>query len=120
MSLHTVAGRIDEVDRVDAIAAASLRVIEHVVEDRQAAEVGVFPDFVRRVAQLRNVEASDRRGRSGRLRDQRLDLRRQDLRAGSDDDAVRLGIAAVAGVAGRIDQIRPVLFRIAARPLLPL
>jgi hypothetical protein len=32
------AGGIDEVDSVDAVATASLRVVEHVVEDRQAAE----------------------------------------------------------------------------------
>src|SRR6516162_3553733 len=30
-------------DRVDAVAAASLRQVDDVVEDRQAAEVGVLP-----------------------------------------------------------------------------
>ena len=37
---------IDKVDGVDAVTAASLRVIKHVVENRKAAEVGIFSDLI--------------------------------------------------------------------------
>ena len=63
---------IDPVDGVDAVAAAALGVVEHVVEDRQAAEVGVFADLVLLVAELRDVEAGHRRREAGTLRDFRL------------------------------------------------
>jgi hypothetical protein len=45
----------------------------------------------------------------------------EDLRAGANDNAVRLRVGAVAGVAGRVDDVYAIeLLRIAARPLLPL
>jgi len=43
------AGRIDEVHRVDSIAAAPLTVVEDIVENRQTAKVCVFSDFVGRL-----------------------------------------------------------------------
>lgn len=85
------------------------RVIEHVVGNRQPAEVSVFTDLIRLCVgwQLDNVETPHGRGSSRILRDFRLDLGRQDLRACADNNADWLGIlGTVARVAGHVDQVR--------------
>jgi hypothetical protein len=97
--------RIDEIDRVDTVAAAALGGIHDVIEDREPAEVGVLADLVRRVAKLRDVEAADGRGEPWVLRDERLCLGGKDLRARADDDPIRLRIRAIPSVAGRIENV---------------
>ena len=52
-----VAGSIDEVDGIDAVAFC---IIKGVIEDREPAEVGVFSDFIGGVIKLGNVEARHR------------------------------------------------------------
>jgi hypothetical protein len=47
------AGRVENVDGVDAIASASFGVIENVVEDGEAAEVVILADLVCFVSEFR-------------------------------------------------------------------
>ena len=54
------ARRVDEVDGIDAVAAAALGHIDDVVEDGEAAEVCVLADLVRLQTELGDAEASDR------------------------------------------------------------
>ncbi len=100
-----LAGRVDEVHRVDAVAAAALREVDDVVEHRQAAEVRVLADLVGRVAELGDVEAADRRRLAWVLGALRQVRGGHDLRARADDHAVRLRVPAVAGVARGVDDI---------------
>jgi hypothetical protein len=95
---------IDEIDGVHAVAAAAFGCIYNVVEDREAPEVGVLADLVCLVPQLRNVETSDRcRKARVHLRVERLVRVSQDLRSGTHDDASRLWVATIAGIAGRVE-----------------
>src|SRR6202020_786264 len=96
------AGGVEEVDGVDAVAAAALGVVEHVVVQREAAEVVVLADLVRFVAELGDVEAADRGGLTGRLVRLGQVGRGDDLGARAEDDAGRLRVGAVARVARRV------------------
>lgn len=71
---------LPEIDRVDTVATATLGGIDDVIEDGEAAEVGVLADLVSRQTQLRDVEAADRRGESRVLCDEGLRLGGKDLR----------------------------------------
>jgi hypothetical protein len=93
------AGRVDEVDGVDAVTAGAFGVIKNIVEDGHAAEVVVLADLVGLVAKLGDGEAGQGYGCAGRLLDLRLVRRADELRARTEDDACRLRVAAVAGVA---------------------
>ena len=93
------AGGVDEVDGVDPVTAGALGVVENVVEDGHAAEVVVLAHLVSLVAKLGDGEAGQGRGRAGRLIDLKLIHWADELRARAENDARRLGIAAVAGVA---------------------
>ena len=52
---------------------------------------------------MRHVEAGQRRGHSGPLRDFTLEQRSDELCTGSDDDAIGLRIGTVTGIADRIE-----------------
>jgi hypothetical protein len=93
------AGGVDEVDSIDAVTAGALGVVENVVEGGHAAEVVVLAHLVGLVAKLGDGKAGQGRGRAGRLLGLRLIHRADELRAGAEDDACRLGVAAVAGIA---------------------
>jgi hypothetical protein len=100
---------VQEVDGVHAIAAAALGVVQHVVEDGQAAEVIVFADLVRLgLGQLGHRKAAYRRGQARSLLRFRLQRRIDDLRASSQHNAAGLRIAAVAGVASGVEEVRSV------------
>ena len=109
------AGGVEEVHGVDAVAAAALGVVQHVVVERQAAEVVVLADLVRLVAQLGDVEAADRGGLARRLVRLGQVGRGDDLRARAEDDAGRLRVGAVARVARRV----VVVLAVDARPRSP-
>jgi len=57
------------------------------------------------IAQLSDVEASDRSRGPWLLDDQSYDLRIHDLGARAENDAVGLRIAAVTGIAGGVEEI---------------
>ena len=83
----------------DAVAAAALGQVDNVVEHGKAVEIGVLADFVDLLSELGHVEAADRRRQARiRLPGERYMGARCDLRAGAEDDAVRLRVAAVTGV----------------------
>jgi hypothetical protein len=99
------AGGVDEVDGVDAVAAAALGEVDDVVEDGQAAEVIVFADLVGFVAEFGDGEAGERGGSGWGLEAFRRGGGVDELRAGAEDDAVGLRIAAVACVAGGVEEV---------------
>ena len=102
------AGGVDEVDGVDAVAAAALGEIDDVVEDGEAAEVVVLADFVRLVTELGDAEAGEGCWCGGVLGAFGCGVGNDELGSGSEDDAVGLGVAAVACVAGGVDEVRAV------------
>ena len=63
------ASRIDEIDGIDAVATATLGEIKHVVKNRHAAEIIVFPDLIGLAvaSELVNVETGNRGGSSRSL-----------------------------------------------------
>jgi hypothetical protein len=64
--LYTIPGYPDKIDGVDAIAAAALCVIDDTIEDREPSEIGVLADLVRLVAELGDVETTDRGRKTNR------------------------------------------------------
>ena len=100
-------GWVHEVDAVNTVAATSFGEIQDVIEDGQASEVGVFANLVLRITKLGDVETTNRRRQSGLLCDLGLGLRRHDLGAGSDDDAIGSRVAAVPGIPCCVEQRFP-------------
>ena len=87
---------------------ATLGDVDDVVEDGQPAKIVVLADFICLQSELGNVEATHRRRRARILRGKRHPFVVEDLRTGADDDAVRLWIGTVAGIAGRIEKVSAV------------
>jgi len=106
VSVHTSPVESTKYTVLNAVTADAFRVIKHIVEHRQSPEVRVVAGFVRWLGQLRDVEASHWGRRSGRLVSQFPVLRSEDLRTRTNNDADRLGIAAIAAVTGHVDHIR--------------
>ena len=105
-------GRVEEVHGVDAVTAAALGVVEHVVVERQAAEVVVLADLVRLVAELGDVERADGGGLARRLGRLGQAGRADDLGARAEHHAGRLRVGAVARVARGVDVVLAVDLRL--------
>src|SRR5262249_11566505 len=95
--------RVDEIDRVDAVAATAFGIIKDISEDRETTEVGVLADLVRRQAELGDVKTGDGCRQVWALCGKRLGLGSHDLRASADDDPRRLRIGSGAGIACRVE-----------------
>ncbi len=99
------AGGVDEVDRVDTVAAAAFGEIDDVVEDGEAAEVVVLADLVGLVAEEGDGEAAEWCGCGGSLEALWRGGGVDELRSGTEDHAVGLGVGTVACVAGGVEEV---------------
>src|SRR5262249_39155148 len=99
------AGGVDEVDGVDTVTAAAFGVVDDVIEDRQATEVGILAHLVRLVAELGDAEAADRSWLPRRLQLLGRELRGHDLCSSPSNNAVGLRVGAVPSVARGVDDI---------------
>jgi len=99
------AGGVDEVDGVDAVAATAFGEVDDVVEDGEAAEVVVLAHFVGLVAEEGDGKATERSGCGGGLEALKCGGGVDELSASSEDDAVGLGVGAVACVTSCVEEV---------------
>jgi hypothetical protein len=97
--------RIDKINRVNPITTTALRVVSDIFEDSKSTEVVIFSYHVGRIPKLSNVEACQRGGIFGILRYQCLVFGLKELRSSTDNDAVRLRISAVTGIACSVAEV---------------
>jgi hypothetical protein len=113
--------RINELDRVDAVAAAALCRIDHVVEDRQAAEVGVLSAAMQIMTAERTPLVSQSPSTPTPVGSFNITQLGDKAVKIAQDDPGRLRVAAIASIAGGVQQAGIVLgVQTAARPLFPL